>query len=81
MTIPNRIVGVPLAGVTNVAFRVICKEFGAELVECEMIFGQGVHYHNQRTLAMMAVNPREHPMSIQIFSGTQEALVQAVQCD
>ncbi|HIW71637.1 MAG TPA: tRNA dihydrouridine synthase DusB [Candidatus Levilactobacillus faecigallinarum] len=79
VTIPNRVVVAPMAGVTNVAFRVICKEFGAGLVECEMISGQGIHYHNQRTLDMMAVDPREHPMSIQIFGGTQETLVQAAQ--
>lgn len=79
VTIPNRVVVAPMAGVTNVAFRVICKEFGAGLVECEMISGQGIHYHNQRTLAMMAVNPHEHPMSIQIFGGTQDTLVQAAQ--
>jgi len=77
--IPNRVVVAPMAGVTNVAFRQICKEFGAGLVECEMISGQGIHYHNQRTLHMMAIDPREHPMSIQIFGGTQETLVQAAQ--
>jgi len=77
--IPNRVVVAPMAGVTNVAFRVICKEFGAGLVECEMISGQGIHYHNQRTLDMMAVDAHEHPMSIQIFGGTQETLVQAAQ--
>ncbi|WP_125584018.1 tRNA dihydrouridine synthase DusB [Levilactobacillus cerevisiae] len=77
--IPNRVVVAPMAGVTNVAFRQICKEFGAGLVECEMISGQGIHYQNQRTLDMMAVDPREHPMSIQIFGGTQETLVQAAQ--
>ncbi|WP_367295340.1 tRNA dihydrouridine synthase DusB [Levilactobacillus yonginensis] len=79
VTIPNRVVVAPMAGVTNVAFRLICKEFGAGLVECEMISGQGIHYHNQRTLHMMAVDEREHPMSIQIFGGTQETLVQAAQ--
>ena len=77
--IPNRVVVAPMAGVTNVAFRRICKDFGAGLVECEMISGQGIHYHNQRTLQMMAVDPREHPMSIQIFGGTEETLVQAAQ--
>lgn len=77
--IPNRVVVAPMAGVTNVAFRQICKEFGAGLVECEMISGQGIHYQNQRTLNMMAVDPREHPMSIQIFGGTQETLVKAAQ--
>ncbi|KJW12920.1 tRNA dihydrouridine synthase DusB [Levilactobacillus spicheri] len=79
VTIPNRVVVAPMAGVTNVAFRLICKEFGAGLVVCEMISGQGIHYQNQRTLHMMAVDPREHPMSIQIFGGTQETLVQAAQ--
>lgn len=79
VTIPNRVVVAPMAGVTNVAFRTICKAFGAGLVECEMISGQGIHYHNQRTLRMMAVNAQEHPMSIQIFGGTQETLVQAAQ--
>lgn len=77
--IPNRVVVAPMAGVTNVAFRRICKDFGAGLVECEMISGQGIHYHNQRTLQMMAVDAREHPMSIQIFGGTEETLVQAAQ--
>jgi len=79
VVIPNRVVVAPMAGVTNVAFRRICKAFGAGLVECEMISGQGIHYHNQRTLQMMAVDPQEHPMSIQIFGGTQETLVQAAQ--
>lgn len=77
--IPNRVVVAPMAGATNVAFRHICKAFGAGLVECEMISGQGIHYHNQRTLKMMAVDPHEHPMSIQIFGGTEETLVQAAQ--
>ncbi|WP_407889153.1 tRNA dihydrouridine synthase DusB [Levilactobacillus sp. N40-8-2] len=77
--IPNRVVVAPMAGVTNVAFRRICKDFGAGLVECEMISGQGIHYQNQRTLNMMAVDPSEHPMSIQIFGGTRETLVQAAQ--
>ena len=37
VTIPNQVVVAPMAGVTNVAFRLICKEFGAGLVVCEMI--------------------------------------------
>lgn len=77
--IANRVVVAPMAGVTNVAFRQICKSFGAGLVECEMISGQGIHYQNQRTLKMMAVAANEHPMGIQIFGGTEETLVQAAQ--
>ena len=66
-----------MAGVTNSAFRVICKRFGAGYVVCEMISDRGIMYHNQRTLNMMDVDPEEHPMGIQIFGGTKETLVEA----
>ncbi|ETY75309.1 tRNA dihydrouridine synthase DusB [Lactiplantibacillus fabifermentans] len=79
ITIPNRVVVAPMAGVTNAAFRVICKDFGAGLVVCEMISDRGIMYHNQKTLNMMFVDPKEHPMSIQIFGGSKETLVQAAQ--
>lgn len=75
--IPNQVVVAPMAGVTNSAFRVICKRFGAGYVVCEMISDRGIMYHNQRTLNMMDVDPTEHPMGIQIFGGTKETLVEA----
>lgn len=77
VTIPNQLVVAPMAGVTNSAFRIICKEYGAGLVVCEMISDRGIMYKNKKTLDMMFVDPREHPMSIQIFGGTKETLVQA----
>ena len=79
VTIPNRVVVAPMAGVTNAAFRVICKDFGAGLVVCEMISDRGIMYHNRKTLEMMFVDPKEHPMSIQIFGGSKATLVQAAQ--
>ena len=79
ITIPNRVVVAPMAGVSNSAFRVVCKEFGAGLVVCEMISDHGIIYRNKKTLSMMDVDPREHPMSIQIFGGTEETLLQAAQ--
>ncbi|MFD1430965.1 MULTISPECIES: tRNA dihydrouridine synthase DusB [Lacticaseibacillus] len=77
VTIPNRVVVAPMAGISNAAFRVTCKEFGAGLVVCEMISDRGIMYHNQKTLSMLFVDPREHPISIQIFGGTKETLVNA----
>lgn len=77
VTIPNQIVVAPMAGITNSAFRVTCKEFGAGLVVCEMISDRGIMYHNKKTLNMMKVDPHEHPMSIQVFGGTKETLVNA----
>ncbi len=75
--IPNRLVVAPMAGVTNAAFRVTAKEFGAGLVVCEMISDRGIMYKNKKTLSMLFVDPREHPISIQIFGGTKETLVNA----
>ncbi|MCH4057630.1 tRNA dihydrouridine synthase DusB [Lapidilactobacillus gannanensis] len=77
VTIPNQVVVAPMAGITNSAFRLVAKEFGAGLVVCEMISDRGIMYHNQRTLDMLFVDPKEHPISIQIFGGTKETLVNA----
>src|SRR5699024_8961490 len=77
VTIPNQIVVAPMAGVTNSAFRVTAKEFGAGLVVCEMISGEGIKYHNAKTLGMLFVDPKEHPVSIQVFGGDKETLVNA----
>lgn len=48
--IPNRVVVAPMAGITNAAFRVTVKEFGAGLVVCEMISDQGIHFRNKKNL-------------------------------
>ena len=48
--IPNRVVVAPMAGISNAAFRVVCKEFGAGLVVCEMISDHGIIYRNKKTL-------------------------------
>ncbi|MGM0214674.1 tRNA dihydrouridine synthase DusB [Enterococcus sp. AZ109] len=75
--IPNRVVVAPMAGITNAAFRVTVKEFGAGLVVCEMISDQGIHFRNKKTLEMLYIDEREHPLSVQIFGGSKESLVEA----
>ncbi|APT18219.1 tRNA-dihydrouridine synthase [Amylolactobacillus amylotrophicus DSM 20534] len=75
--IKNQVVVAPMAGISNSAFRVICKEFGAGMVVCEMISDRGIIHNNAKTLDMLYVDPVEHPMSIQVFGGSKETLVQA----
>ncbi|MFR3687324.1 MAG: tRNA dihydrouridine synthase, partial [Enterococcus sp.] len=77
--IPNRVVVAPMAGITNAAFRVTVKEFGAGLVVCEMISDQGIHFRNKKTLEMLYVDEGEHPLSVQIFGGSKDSLVEAAQ--
>jgi len=77
VTIDNRLVVAPMAGISNAAFRVTVKEFGAGLVVCEMISDRGIMHNNKKTMSMLFVDPKEHPISIQIFGGTKETLVEA----
>lgn len=75
--IPNRVVVAPMAGVSNSAFRVTVKEFGAGLVVCEMISDKGIQQRNKKTLEMLYIDETEHPLSLQIFGGNKENLVEA----
>lgn len=78
VAIPNRVVVAPMAGITNAAFRVTVKEAGAGLVVCEMISDQGIQMRNKKTLEMLYIDDEtEHPLSLQIFGGTKETLVEA----
>ncbi|MCD7893085.1 MAG: tRNA dihydrouridine synthase DusB [Erysipelotrichaceae bacterium] len=73
----NRIIMAPMAGVTNVAFRKMIKEFGASLVVSEMVSDKALYYGNQKTIDMLQVDEDEHPVSIQIFGGEVESMVMA----
>ncbi|WP_086314340.1 zinc-binding NifR3 family TIM-barrel protein [Enterococcus sp. 7F3_DIV0205] len=75
--IPNRVVVAPMAGISNAAFRVTVKEFGAGLVVCEMISDKGIQQRNQKTLDMLYIDEKEYPLSVQIFGGDKENLVEA----
>lgn len=75
--IKNRIIMAPMAGITNVAFRKIIKEFGAGLVVSEMISDKALCYGNQKTIDMLTIDDDEHPVSIQIFGGDVESMVTA----
>lgn len=66
-----------MAGISNAAFRVTVKEFGAGLVVCEMISDKGIQHRNKKTLEMLYIDEKEHPLSLQIFGGSKETLVEA----
>nr|WP_106782198.1 tRNA dihydrouridine synthase DusB [Lysinibacillus timonensis] len=73
----NRVVLAPMAGVCNSAFRLTVKEFGAGLVYAEMISDKGLVQRNKKTLDMLYIDEREYPLSLQIFGGEKETLVEA----
>ncbi|CAM3691759.1 tRNA dihydrouridine synthase DusB [Marinicrinis lubricantis] len=73
----NNVVLAPMAGVCNPAFRLIAKEFGCGLVCAEMVSDKAILHRNERTLQMLYVDEREKPLSLQIFGGDRESLVEA----
>lgn len=75
--IENDVVLAPMAGITNMAFRKIAKEFGAGLVYSEMVSDKALCYGNTKTIDMLQVDENEHPVSIQLFGGEVESMVRA----
>ncbi|SIT93315.1 tRNA dihydrouridine synthase DusB [Edaphobacillus lindanitolerans] len=73
----NRVVLAPMAGVCNSAFRLTVKEFGAGLVYAEMISDKGIVQRNSKTMELLYIDEREYPLSLQIFGGDKETLVEA----
>ncbi|NBK99452.1 MAG: tRNA dihydrouridine synthase DusB [Erysipelotrichia bacterium] len=75
--IANPIVIAPMAGISNAAFRSICKKFGAGLICAEMVSDKALFYDNVKTLNMTQVLAEEHPMSLQIFGHDIDSMVYA----
>lgn len=73
----NPVVLAPMAGVCNSAFRLTVKEFGAGLVCAEMVSDKAILYNNAKTMDMLYIDEREKPLSLQIFGGEKETLVEA----
>ncbi len=63
----NKVFLAPMAGVTDLAFRIICKDMGAALVVSEMVSSKGIYYKDPGTKILTKVDPKERPIAIQIF--------------
>lgn len=63
----NNIFLAPMAGVTDMPLRILCKEFGAGLVYTEMVSSKGMFYNDEKTKQLMNINDAERPVAVQIF--------------
>ena len=72
--IPNPFVLAPMAGVTDLAFRRLCKEQGAGLICMEMVSAKAISFHNKNTEALMEIDPGEHPVSMQLFGSEPDIM-------
>lgn len=75
VSINNRIVLAPMAGVCNSAFRRICKEMGAGLIYAEMVSDKAILYNNQKTIDMLYMTDFERPIAQQIFGSDKDSFV------
>ena len=70
----NPFVLAPMAGVTDLPFRILCREQGAGLVCMEMVSAKAISYKNRNTAALMEIDDREHPVSLQLFGSEPELM-------
>ncbi|MCI8892867.1 MAG: tRNA dihydrouridine synthase DusB [Eubacterium sp.] len=74
VTIKNQLILGPMAGVTDLPFRLLCTEQGAGLVCMEMVSAKGILYNNKNTEALLAIDEREHPVSLQFFGADPDIM-------
>lgn len=73
----NKVFLAPMAGVTDLAFRTVCKECGADLVVSEMISSRGLHYKDKKTAALLKSNEIEKPLIVQIFGNEPDIMAES----
>ena len=67
VTLENNLILAPMAGVTDLPFRLLCRQQGAGLVCMEMVSAKAIYYHNKNTEELMEIHPDEQPASLQLF--------------
>ena len=79
VTIPNNIILAPMAGITDKAFRRVCREYEAGLVCTEMVSSKGLYYNDEKTKLLLDTTDEKRPISMQIFGSDVEAMGYAAQ--
>jgi len=77
LTLDNPFILAPLAGYTDLAFRLLCREHGAALVFSEMISSHGLVHQQKKTLEMIRTLPAERPIAFQLFGADPETMAEA----
>ena len=74
VSIENPFILAPMAGVTDLPFRILCREQGAGMVCMEMISAKALSFHNRNTLPLLETDPSEHPVSLQLFGADPDII-------
>lgn len=74
VTLENNILLAPMAGITDKAFRMICKEYGVGLVCTEMVSSKGLYYKDEKTKLILNTQGEKRPIAMQIFGSDIETI-------
>ena len=74
VTLPNALALAPMAGVTDLPYRLLCHEMGAGLVCMEMVSAKAIYYNNKKTEDLMEIHPGERPVSLQLFGSDPDII-------
>lgn len=77
VTLTSPLALAPMAGVTDLAFRQICRELGAGYTVTEMVSAKALCYQDRKTLPLLCLGEGEHPAAVQIFGSEEESMEQA----
>ena len=76
VTLENNLILAPMAGVTDLPFRLLCKEQGAGLLCMEMVSAKAIYYGNKNTEALLEIHPGECPVSLQLFGSDPDIIAE-----
>ncbi len=76
VTLDNPLVLAPMAGVTDLPFRLLCKEHGVGLVCMEMVSAKAIYYNNKNTEQLLEIYPQERPVSLQLFGSDADIIAE-----
>ena len=74
VTLDNPVILAPMAGVSDLPFRLLCREMGAALVCMEMVSAKAILYKNRNTEELLTIDPKEHPVSLQLFGSDPDII-------
>ena len=74
VTLKGNIILAPMAGVTDLPFRLLCAEYGSSLQCMEMVSAKAIYYNNKNTEALMEIHPDEVPVSLQLFGSEPDLM-------
>jgi len=77
LNLDNPFILAPLAGYSDLAFRLLCREYGASLCFSEMISCHGLHFRQKNTLDMLKTSAAERPVAMQLFGAEPEVMAEA----